>query len=408
MRHPRDWRWWTVWLVVLLIAGQYAMLTWIAPRHVLRLAQRLLGGALLIDRARLALPLTTRFSGIRFVHNSAQSAFTIQQAVIRPRLLLPSLKMISLASIELDRPFLRITRTRTGTTVWPVLSHADGHGAAGAWQLRADTVRVTDGTIEWIDETVEPPFHAVFDRMSFVVGPVTWPGGGEQTSFAVRGAILGRAEDPAPVYCSGWWALTAGDLQASCQLEPLPLALFDPYFQGPPTIRVYGATISSTSQWTARANALEARIQLELGHLDEGDLSVHGRTIVDVKRLATADDPTIKGEVMLTGTLDSPEQWSGDFIPGNQGAQRLAAQFLERNVKALKVALGPKRVGVRIGAGSEAAAQDIEAAAQGIREALEMLTTPVVYDVSIATQPPLVSPRAPWVPTPDSEFMLDL
>ena len=248
MKHPRDWRRWVLWLAALLVVAQYATLTWVAPRYVLRTAQRLIGGALLIDHAQLALPLTTRFSNIRFAHNSAQSSFTVQQAVIRPRLLLPSLKILSLAAIDLDRPFLRVTRTKAGTVVWPVLSHADMHGPVGLWQLRADTVRVTDGTIELIDEMPPQPFHAVFDRISFVAGPVAWPDGGEPMSFAVRGAVLGRAGDAAPVYCSGWWGAKAQDLQASCQLEPLPLALFDPYLQGPPTIRVYGATLASTSQ----------------------------------------------------------------------------------------------------------------------------------------------------------------
>ncbi len=411
MKRPKFWLRWFFLACLLLVVAEYAVLKWVAPTLVIRKLEEATGGQVAVDSTRLAFPMTALFTGLRFTHNTPESGLSIQQATIRPRWLSVSTRTLEVDTIEMERPFIRVTRLKTGTMRWPTASlssprgsTSDGVTAAAvwppSWRMRVQSIKVIDGAIELIDHTPPTPFHALLNHLSFVVGPVTVPFDGDQISVALRGAFMGRNGELAPLYCSGWWQAAAGDLQASCQLEPLALVVFEPYFQQSPAIRVYGATVSSTSQWSAKANALEARVQLELGNLNEGDLSVHGRTIVDIKQLAHTQESRLTGAVSLAGPLNEPSQWHGEFVAGDEGAQRLVEELLERNVKIVKVALGRQQIGIRIGPAG-GTPQDIEAVSKEIREALEILATPEVPQVSSEAAPQAIEPLPPEPFTPD-------
>ncbi len=420
MKRPRIWLRWFFLFVGLLVVGQYLALTRLVPRYVLWLVQYAAGGEIAVDHARWSLPLTTTLSGLRLVTNTPQTALTIQRAVIVPRwrVSVPS-KTLWLERLEIDRPVLRLTRTKDGTVVWPSLlgQVARSHGAIpwrlssiGArplppsWTIHIDSLTVTGGVIEIVDERPATPFHGVVDHLSCDLGPVTIPWvRSPQVTAACRARVVGDAGHAAPLYGSGWLDLGAKDAQISCKLDPLPLAAFEPYFQGSPELRVYAATLAMTSQWSSRANALTTRIQIELGNLREGDLSIGGRTIVDVKRITPKDDPRLTAEISVAGPLDNPAQWRAEFLPGNQPVHRLVDRLLEHGVQVVRLPLWAGRVPMSIVPTSQATMTDIEAAAKEIREALEILA------VSTPEERPPASPEAagamptaPSVATPSS------
>jgi hypothetical protein len=305
--------------------------------------------------------------------------------------------------VTIDRPSLRLTRTAAGTLLWPSLppnvvaagtphappSSLGARPLPASWRIRAESLRVLDGAIELVDERPATPFRGMLDHLSFDVGPVMVPlAGSPRLTFAVRANVVGAGGHAAPLYCSGWVEFTEQDLQASCKLDPLPLAAFEPYLRGSPEVRVYDTTLALTSQWSARANALTGRVQLELANLREGDLSVNGRTIVDVKQLISSADPRLTAELSVYGPLNEPGQWHAQFLPGNEAVQGLVDRLLEHGVRVVRLPFWNGHLPARISPASEATMTDIEATAKEIREALQILVVPMPEDVAPAAPAP--------------------
>ncbi len=197
MKRPRTWLRWLLACCTLLLVAEYSILTWLAPRYLLERLRRAVGGELIIDRARLSFPLTTRLSGIRFAHNTPDFALTIHHAIIKPRLFSVPARTIELESLDLERPFLRVTRTNAGTLLWPSLtatplSHATFRQQLQAWMplwtIYVKSVKVTDGILEYVDEAPAIPFHIVFEHLSLVAGPIAVPVHGQPPSFWLPGA----------------------------------------------------------------------------------------------------------------------------------------------------------------------------------------------------------------------------
>jgi hypothetical protein len=404
MRRPKFGLRWLLLVCLLLVTGQYVALTWLAPRYVMREVERIAGGELSIGGARLSFPLTTTLTNLRLVNNTAESALSIQKAVIRPRWLSVPSRILWVDALEIERPLLRLTRTGSGTMLWPnIPSGLTAESAssladpllttASSWRIHIDAIKIADGVVEFIDEKPALPFHGVLDHVSLVIGPLTIPfesphlsavssGMGQAgMSFAVRGEIVGSGGAAAPIYCSGWLDRAAKDLQASCRLEPLPLAAFEPYYHGPSELRVYTIALNSTSQWWARSNEFTGRLQLELDHLSEGDLSIRGRTIMDFKKITDGREPRLSGEISLTGPLDSPRQWHAEFLPGDNQMQQWVKRLLDRGVEIITFPFLGNRLPISIAPASKATMTDIEAASKEVQEALEILAFPTTEEV---------------------------
>ena len=379
-------------VVLALVVGQYLALAWLVPHPVMRAVERAAGGRLLIGRARLRFPFTTTLAALRLVNNTEAFALSAQRVTITPRWVWFPSKTLWLKSLEIERPLVRVTRTQAGTLLWPTLQPAAADASAvssallASWTIHVDSISVVDASLELIDETVAPPFHGLMDHLSIEMGPLTISRGDLRAphpsarqgglSVAGRGQVVGYLGQGAPLYCSGWLDPWVKDLQASCQLAPIPLAAFEPYYSGPAEVRVYAATLKATTQLSAKANQFTGRIQLELNNLAEGDLSVRGRTIIDVKRLTAGQEPRLSGEMYLAGALDDPGGWHVEFLPGDERVQHLVRRLLDRGVEVIRLALWGHYVRLSLTPASQATMMDIETASREVEEALEILAGP--------------------------------
>ena len=411
-----------VLLVILgLVIAQYAVLAWVVPRSVMRAVERAAGGRFVIGNVSLRFPLTTTLTALRLAGNSEAFAFSVQRVTVKPRWCWLPTRTVWLETLEFERPFLRLSRTQAGTIVWPTVRLLAGpetgapeapeaeaaSAAPEPWTIHVGSIKVTDGVVEFVDHKTARPFHGALDHLSMDLGPVTArPGtllappsleGGLGTSFAARGQALGDQGHGAPLYCSGWTDPAAKDLQASCQLEPLALAAFEPYFAGPPEVRVYSATLKMTSQWSARANQFTGRVQLELNQLAEGDLSIRGRPLIDVKRLTDSQEPRLTGEVRLFGSLNDPRGWHAEFLPGDERVQQLVKRLLDRGVELIRLTLWGRQLPLALAPSSQARMTDIEAASREVQEALEILAGPP------PEEPPPTAPTDAAPETPPAE-----
>lgn len=424
MKRPASWGYRVaLGVFAAIILAQYAVLARLAPHYILRVVERSLSGTLDVDHTQVVFPRTIRLTGVRLA-GGGMAALSVPEIVLQ--LGWPSWrgKTVRLTRVHVRQPLLRLARLKSGTVVWPIVPALEaftpeGHSPLGRWRVVVEQLSIDEGSVEFFDEQPARPFHGVLDHISSVTGPLALPLEASRSSFAIRAELVGDRGHAAPLYCSGWAGLSAGDLQASCQLEPLALAAFDPYYErrGPVQIRVYDALFQSTSQWRATANSLEGRIQFELLHVKEGDLSVRGRTIVDLKKVTGGQESQMTGQFVLSGPLNDPGRWRSQFVPGDERLRQLVEPLLERGIAIIKVPVPGGRIDVGITTPpSEATAIHIEAVSKEVQQDLELLATPVpaapveappgalpTVDVSApeaapepaaAPQPPL-SPAAP-------------
>jgi hypothetical protein len=268
---------------------------------------------------------------------------------------------------------------------------------------------IEEGVIEFVDDGPTPTFHGLLDHLTVVVGPIALTSDGSRVSavpieyagmsFATRGKLVGYRGEAAPIYCSGWLEVAEKDMQASCQLEPIALAAFEPYYHGASEIRVYATTLKSTGQWSATSNQLDGRIQLQLDHLDEGDFSVRGRTILDIKKIPGHEEPRLSAEISVTGPFDSPRQWRAQFLPGDDRVQALVNRLLEYGVRIIRVPFLGYQMHISLSPSAAGALVDVETASREVREALEILAAPIP---EVILEPPLrITPDSPIPLIPD-------
>ncbi|MBI4597774.1 MAG: DUF748 domain-containing protein [Candidatus Omnitrophica bacterium] len=400
MKRPRVWIRALVLGCGALLLGEYIALTVLAPRYVLRAIRQLAGGAVSVGRVRLSLPFTSTLSHLRLRTNTEERAFAIQRATVVPRRFSIPTKTLWIDAVTIDQPVIRATRTREGAWRWPSVSPPGGALPAPAgWQLSIDSLHIVDGSLIFVDEQPAKPFHGMIDHLSLSAGPITAPLRDLPISFAVRGELAGDAGHAAPFYCSGWIAPVAGDLQGSCQLEPLPMAALESYLRGPRRIRVYGTTLQITSQWSAAGNVLQAKVQLELGHLTGEDFSVSGRTIFDVKQFGRNREFSLRGEINLIGPMEQPQAWHAEFVAGDDQVQSMTNRLLDRGVEIVQLPLWGHRLNLSLVPATEATMTEIEATSKQIKEALEVLAMP-------AEEPSQAPVELPSVPAIDDAVLV--
>src|SRR3989338_6853471 len=119
MKRPNVLLRWVFALCVLFVVGQYGVLAWLMPRFVVDAVEHATGGELFVEHARWSFPLTTTLTGVRFVQNTEEAAFSVQRIVIRPRWIWLASRTLWLDSLDIEGPLVRGSRSRAGTTRWP-------------------------------------------------------------------------------------------------------------------------------------------------------------------------------------------------------------------------------------------------------------------------------------------------
>ena len=395
---------------VLVLAIGYAGLCVVLPGWLATRLHQLAGDALTIGQIRLGFPLQVILLDVRLASGNPGTVVSSDRIIISPVWLSWPDKVVWLRQLDLQGLRLQFRRTRQGILVQPAFhaplpSHSTpsnqhdpplavarpARDAAFPWRVAIQTLHVSEGTVEFVDENSSQPFRGALTHLFLVGGPLAMPLKMEPLTLAVHGHVVGHQQHEASVYCSGWMDLQAKNVDASCQLEPLRLAAFEPYYQGPAQMR-YDATLKATGHLVAKANALDGRVQLEVGNLSDADLAFLGKTLGDAKKLVSGSQPALTGEIQLSGSLDQPLEWRFQLVPGNEIVQHLVKPLLDRGIEIIRIKVGKQTIPVGLMPATEATKADSEAAKQHVQEALQLIAP---------TSPPAATPEAVG-PSPQS------
>jgi len=401
---------WILFVTVALIGLNLWALALLLPGYVQMAVRYGLGGGITVGRVDFRPPATIVLEDIRAREDDPRTGASLRRLIFKPAGLSWDERVLWF-DVVAESPSFRLTRVESGpvlrpnvsrtalqemvSNLTPVGEHED------SWRAALRTLYIVDGAIEFIDEDPEGVFHGIVHHVFATLGPFGTPHQDAPVAYAARGELVGHEGLGAPIYCSGWARGGRGELRTTCGMEPLALAAFAPYWNrlSPMQVRVYDTALSVTSQWESLGNQMEGIIQLALAPVSEFDISVRGRTIVDMKELIRSrngrngnhaivigPEPRMLGEVAITGPLSDPGQWKREFVPGNELAQQLLARLRARGLESMNIRIWGQRFGVVLTPASQEAMRGIEAASQRIDEALEIIATPVRADLRQAIE----------------------
>ena len=387
-------RFWNRLLIstLLLIIVIHSVWGHLIPSHLLRVLRRTMGQTFRIGGVRLDFPLSLVLVDVGLRGGTPDLFAGSRQVVVVPRWISWPEKTVWLSAIKYEGLTIRCRRNWEGKLEVPSspapsapastppapssLPPAAAPAAAPpapSWTVIADTVQIVNGTLEFVDEKTPEPFRAALTEVSLMGGPLTLPSGSPRLSLAVQGRFVGHHGQGAPVYCSGWANLEPRNFEISCRLEPLPLAAFEPYYGGPLQVRVYDATVKATAKFTAKANELDGRAQVEVGNLSEADLSFLGKTIADIKTVAGERDPSLSAEVQVSGLVDQPAAWKVQVVVGNEIVQSMLQPLFSLGIENVKIKVGQRTIQVGLTPASEEAKTSIQEASKTVEESLKLL-----------------------------------
>ena len=414
MKRPTPLSFWILSFLIASVVG-YLSLTGLIPQVMLYVVQKALGRVVTVESAKLLFPFTLELKKVLLRVPGGPVEASIQRMVLRPQSIFWAKRMFWFHTVEIEKPVWRVVRTKEGMWLgsdWflPASSNSERvetgqvflrpHWSLGLWHIGIMRLSMIEGAIEFIGERPANPFHGLMDHLAIEMGTVTLPSLDSRMTFAIHAQLVAHEGYGAPVYCSGWLDVPGRDLEALCRLEPLALMAFEPYYAGAVQLRVYGTTVESTGRWTARANALEGQLQWVLGNLTEGDLSIRGKTILDVKKLSRMPLPLqLSWQLTMAGLLDHPDELQMTVVPGSSLAQQLMDRWVQHGVHRITFPFFGHPLNIHLAAGSDGMISDVQATSKQVLEALEILTMPVegaVADLSAAPnaegqQPPPVS-----------------
>jgi len=378
--------WWNRLLISVLLLMVVIHSVWghLIPSRLLRVLKRTMGQTFRIGGVRLDFPFSLVLVDVGLRTGTPDLIAGSRQVVVVPRWISWPNKTVWLSAIKYEGLTIRCRRNWEGKLevprppAPPAPSPTPAAAPAAAppeapWTVIADTVQVVNGTLEFVDEKTPEPFRAALTEVSLMGGPLTLPYGSPRLSLAVQGRFVGHHGHAAPVYCSGWANLEPRNFEISCRLEPLPLAAFEPYYRGPIQVRVYDATVKATAKFTAKANELDGRAQVEIGNLSEADLSFLGKTIADIKKLAGEGDRSLAAEVQLSGPVDQPAAWKVQFVAGNEIVQSMLRPLFSRGIENVKIKVGQQTIQVGLTPASEEGKSSMQEASKTVEESLKLL-----------------------------------
>ncbi len=397
-------------LLVMVVA--YGLIEYVLPPQLNRWVHAIVGDRLTFERVALRWPGRVVLSNVRLPGVPVGAPISSPELVVHPIELSPRNHTLHASRIDADGLRMIIQRRPDGRlepAAWAMLGPPIQSPSVAppfsqpprveSWRITADTMHIGHGVVAFVDEKLVPPFRAMCDGLTISAGPVTLPSDGSLVSVAIQGRLVAAHEEQASIYCSGWLNAAKGGVDLACRLEPIRLSAFEPYYQGRIQVRAYNAMLAATAQCTAKANAFEARIQLQIDHLDEADLSYGSRTILDIKRIAEGQERVLSGELKLTGPLDRPAEWKVRFLPGNVLTQRLA-EFFDRPLDRVTLTMGGDRIQLGVTPADATERSDMESTSETVRQHLWILAPEVGrVDLSPAVAPAvpsgLVEPSAP-------------
>ena len=141
--------------------------------------------------------------------------------------------------------------------------------AAPAWQVRVDTLELTDARVLWNDAAVKPAALMQLDGVNLRLKPLQWPVR-QAMALSLAGSLRAQRETtPAWGSFSAEGPVTDHDARLNLKLDALALEAFAPYLSEAFVPRVEGRlSARATLDWSGTAEAPRLKLGIDSATLD--------------------------------------------------------------------------------------------------------------------------------------------
>ncbi len=262
-----------------------------------------LGPAAVVDGVEIGLRDVT-VKNLRIKGKGGPDPLSVERIVVTPSLRSLATDQIRLSSVELERPEVVITLRPDGKVELPLDLPAPDQGLAGrgeATQVAISQVRLRDGRISLIDQTVSgPPVRLHLEKVQARVEQLAVPLMPGKSPLEFEGIIRWRKTDGL-VRVSGWVEPATQDASVKATLRSIDLALLSPYL-----LKVHEAKV-------------------ERGHLDmDLDFQVRQRKVDAPGRSTLVDLQLGSTPGKLSSFMGLPRQGIVNLLKTREGKIELA------------------------------------------------------------------------------------
>ena len=166
---------------------------------------------------------------------------------------------IDMPSLTLSYPYAMVVRSTAGTFPSSLLGGGDGGGAAPT--LRIGRLDIVDGKLEFVDETVQPPFWTSLTDIAATAEQVALPPG-TVDNFT----LAGKRDEISPVAMSGTYG--ADGLGARVEVKDVLLDSLNPYISPRLGYRITAGRLSTVATTTPKPPLLISAADLVLNGVD--------------------------------------------------------------------------------------------------------------------------------------------
>jgi hypothetical protein len=240
----------------------------------------------------------------------ADETLAAERVAVAPRLVtLISGEVVRIRSVELDRPYLSVRRTRAhGLEALPGLAQGEparaqeDPAADGAVRLSIGAIEIESGVLELFDATIARPAQKLrLEQIDASVHDLALPGLEERSAFELDALVKGKARD-GRARLSGWVAAADRDSDVSVELRGVDLVPLQAYLVKPGDARVTRGSLD-----------LDLHAQVA-----GGKLAAKGRCTLDALELASgagldAKFLGVSNQVLLAALKDRGGRLAFDF-----------------------------------------------------------------------------------------------
>ena len=168
---------------------------------------------------------------------------------------------IDVSSATLSYPYAMVVRSDAGTFPYALLG--DGSGGEGGTQatLHVGRLDVVDGKLEFVDQTLQPPFWTSLTGVAATAEQIALPPG-----TVDRFTLTGKRDELSPVAVSG--ALTAQGLGGRVEVTDVLLDSLNPYIAPRLGYRITSGRLSTVATATPQPPLLVSAADLVLNGVD--------------------------------------------------------------------------------------------------------------------------------------------
>ncbi len=288
-------------------------------------------------------------------------------------------KRLVIRNVVLEQPRVTVHRDADGRWNLPPLrrpsaaSSVAGRAVPAAkprWSIAVLAAHVKQGVLVLDDQRIRDGFHGEVVDWDLAVRQPLMPWHGWRTQVETRGtAVLRAGHSTAPLALTGWVDLQAKDLDGTLTVKDFDIGAVEHYInQGRLTLRFYQAQASMTARLKAVRGDFTADCQTTLTNLTDGEVSIKGVRVLDVKDAVGGPDRIVHLHIVLRGPLQRPRAWRPRFIPTGEQTIKLLRPLFEGRKETIILKVLPQVAG-------EKAVQQIEGtitgATRGLRKQLK-------------------------------------